>query len=68
MASLQKDTRLEGIYRKIEEHPGKRPGFVARILGLNRSEVTRALPAMEKRGFLISEDDRGGLWPYRQTN
>ena len=68
MASLQKDTRLEGIYRKIEEHPGKRPGFVARILGLNRSEVTRALPAMEKRGFLISEDDRGGLWPYSQTN
>jgi hypothetical protein len=27
MARLQKDTRLEGIYRKIEEHPGKRPGI-----------------------------------------
>ncbi len=68
MASLQKDTRLEGIYRKIEEHPGKRPGFIARILGLNRSEVTRALPAMEKRGFLISEDDKGRLWPFKQNH
>lgn len=32
--------RVEQIHRKIEEHPGGRPGFVARLLGLNRSEVT----------------------------
>jgi Mn-dependent DtxR family transcriptional regulator len=66
MSRCQNVKRLEAIYRTIEEHPGKRPGFLARLLGLNRSEVTRALPALEKRGLLVSEDDRGGLWPFRR--
>ncbi len=60
------DKRLEGIYHTIESHPGERPGFLARLLGLNRSEVTRALPALERRGLLVSEDEKGGLWPFRQ--
>jgi len=66
MAHHLNHTRLDGIYCKIEQYPGKRPGFLARILGINRSEVTHALPAMEKRGLLISEDERGGLWPFHQ--
>jgi len=66
MARKPKPERLEGIYRKIEEYPGERSGFLARHLGLNRSEITRALPALEKRGLLISEDDKGGLWPFRR--
>ncbi|MEW6717222.1 MAG: hypothetical protein AB1345_06955 [Chloroflexota bacterium] len=67
MGRQQNPERLERIYRKIEEYPGKRPGFIAGLLGINRSEVTRALPAMEKRGLLISEDERGGLWPFRRN-
>ena len=59
--------RVEQIYRKIEEHPGKRPGFIARLLGLNRSEVTRALPSLQDKGLLISEDEGGGLWPFRKS-
>lgn len=66
MARQPNPERLEGIYRKIEEHPGERPGFLARLLGVNRSEVTRALPALEDRGMLVSEDDRGRLWPFRR--
>ena len=66
MARHQKVGRVEGIYRTIEEYPGKRPGTIARILGINRSEVTRTLPTLEKRGLLISEDERGGLWPFRR--
>jgi DNA-binding IclR family transcriptional regulator len=58
--------RAEQIYRKIEEHPGKRPGFIARLLGLNRSEVTRALPSLQDKGLLVSEDEKGGLWPFRK--
>ncbi len=65
MARHQNPERLQGIYRKIEEYPGERPGFLARLLGLNRSEVTRALPALERRGLLVSEDEKGGLWPFR---
>lgn len=60
------DDRLEKLYRSVEQHPGKRPGFFAWLLGLNRSEVTRSLPAMEKRGLLLSEDERGGLWPFKR--
>ena len=59
--------RAEQIYRKIEEYPGKRPGFIARLLGLNRSEVTRTLPSLQDKGLLISEDDKGGLWPFKKT-
>jgi len=43
--------RAEQIYRKIGEHPGKKAGFIARLLGLNRSEVTRSLPTLEDKGF-----------------
>jgi DNA-binding IclR family transcriptional regulator len=56
--------RMEQIFRKIEENPGKKAGFIARLLGLNRSEVTRALPALDGKGLLISEDGKGGLWPF----
>ncbi len=64
MARKTQDERLESIYNKVEQHPGEKPGFIAQLLGLNRSEVTRALPTMEDRGLFVSEDDRGGLWPF----
>jgi Mn-dependent DtxR family transcriptional regulator len=66
MARTKNHQRSEQIYRKIEEHPGKRPGFIARLLGINRSEVTRALPSLQDEDLLISEDDKGGLWPFRK--
>lgn len=66
MARPQNKQRMDEIYRKIEEHPGKKAGFIARLLGLNRSEVTRTLPALETKGLLISEDEKGGLWPFRK--
>ena len=59
--------RAEQIYRKIEEHPGKKAGLIARLLGLNRSELTRSLPALEDKGLYLTEDDKGGLWPFRKT-
>ena len=64
MGRRQTEARMESIYRTVESFPGQRPGFIARLLGLNRSEVTRALPAMEQAGYLLSEDEKGGLWPF----
>ncbi len=55
---------LERIYHTVEAYPGKRPGFLARLLGVSRSMITRALPTMEERGYYLSEDERGGLWPF----
>ncbi len=68
MARKTNNNHLEGIYRKIEAYPGKRPGFIARLLGVDRSQVTRALPALEEKGLLLVEDNKGGLWPYRREN
>lgn len=66
MARRPQDERLESIYNKVEEYPGEKPGFIARLLGLNRSDVTRSLPALEDKDLYVSEDERGGLWPFRK--
>ena len=66
MARHANQARLQDIYQKVEEHPGERSGFIARLLGLNRSEVTRSLPALEERGLYLSEDEKGGLWPFHR--
>ena len=57
--------KLEEIYEKVGENPGKKAGFIARLLGLNRSEVTRSLPALDDKGLYIYEDDEGGLYPHK---
>ncbi len=64
MARKTEPERLENIYDSIEDYPGKRPGFLARILNLPRSSITRTLPTMEEEGYLLSEDQNGGLWPF----
>ena len=68
MARKYQSERLGDIYRTVDEYPGQRPGFIARILGLPRSQVTRALPAMDREGYLLYEDERGGLWTFRRKN
>jgi Mn-dependent DtxR family transcriptional regulator len=68
MARPANHDRAEKIYRTIEENPGKKAGHIARLLGLNRSEVTRSLPALEEKGLFLYEDEKGGLWPFRRTN
>ncbi len=67
MARKTDDKKLESIYNTVQEHPGKKAGFIARLLGLNRSEVTRSLPTLEERGLHLSEDDKGGLWPFKKS-
>lgn len=60
--------RIEAIYRTIEEHPGVRPAEIAEKLQLNRSEITRYLPALEKENYYLTEDNRGRLWPFTRKN
>lgn len=54
--------RVEEIYRTIEKYPGRKAGLIASLLGLHRSEVTRSLPLLEEQGYLIYEDEEGGLY------
>lgn len=67
MAPPMNHNQAEKIYHTIEKHPGKKAGFLARLLGLNRSEVTRSLPALEDKGYHLIEDDKGGLWPFKKS-
>lgn len=68
MARKTDEEKLKGIYNVVEENPGRKPGFIARLLGLHRSEVTRSLPALEDLGLLIYEDEEGGLHPFNNQN
>jgi hypothetical protein len=58
--------RIEEIYRAIHNNPGQRPGMIARLLGVHRSAIIRTLPALESQGYLLSEDEKGRLWPYHR--
>lgn len=64
MARPANHDRAEQIYRTIDENPGRKAGLIARLLGLHRSEVTRSLPTLQDKGLLVSEDEKGGLWPF----
>jgi Mn-dependent DtxR family transcriptional regulator len=59
--------RLETIWQAVQQQPGIRPGRIAKELGIPRSSVTRALPALNDAGLLLSEDQGGRLWPWRQV-
>ena len=50
----------------IRQNPGVRPAELARQLDVARSTVLRRLPSLEEAGYLYSEDERGGLWPFRR--
>lgn len=66
MARKTDDEKLESIYNTVQENPGKKAGFVALVLGLHRSEVTRSLPVLDEKGLLIYEDEEGGLYPLKE--
>lgn len=67
MARPANHDRAKAIYRKINENPGKKVGMIARLLGLNRSEVTRSLPTLDDKGLLVYEDEKGGLFPLNKN-
>jgi DNA-binding IclR family transcriptional regulator len=52
--------------RIIRERPGITQAELARELGVARSTVSRRLPTLEEAGYLYSEDERGGLWPFKR--
>jgi DNA-binding IclR family transcriptional regulator len=62
----KKETAFDEMDRVIQEQPGIKPAELAREVGVARSTVARRLPSMEEAGYLYSEDDRGGLWPFRR--
>ena len=64
MGRRVRQEQLEAIWETVREYPGARPAEIASRLGLPRSQVTRSQPAMDEHGLYLSEDERGGLWPF----
>jgi DNA-binding IclR family transcriptional regulator len=64
----KKQAEFEEMDQVIREAPGIRPAELAQRLDLARSTVQRRLPSMEEAGYLYSEDERGGLWPFGHSN
>lgn len=56
--------RLYKLRQAIEQNPGQRVGFFARLLGWPHEKVNRGLVSLDDEGMLFSEDERGGLWPF----
>lgn len=63
----KKQTQLEEMDRLVREDPGIRPADLAKQLGVARSTVLRRLPSLEEAGYLYSEDECGGLWPFKRS-
>lgn len=60
------EKRLKRYETLIPRHPGAiRSSQLARLLGVARSTVRRDLPALEGRGTLLMEDEKGLLSLFR---
>jgi len=62
----KKQAAFEEVDRVIQQQPGVHPAQIAKQVGVARSTIQRRLPSMEEAGYLYSEDDKGGLWPFNR--
>lgn len=60
----KKEPDFAEMHEVIVRQPGIRPAEIAELLAVERSTVTRRLPSMAEAGFLLYEDDKGGLYPF----
>jgi predicted transcriptional regulator len=60
----KKEVDFEEMQALIEQQPGISAAELARLLEVDRSTITRRLPSMDEAGFLLYEDDDGGLHPF----
>lgn len=59
--------RLERIWQIIEREPGITALQIAAILGTYELAVMSALCTMNNNGYLLSEDQYGGLYTFAKT-
>lgn len=60
------EQRVQDIWQAVQQEPGIKAARIAQKLEVPRSSVTRALPALDERGLLLSEDRQGRLWPWQE--
>lgn len=60
----KKEAELGEMNNAITQHPGISAAELARLLDLDRSTIGRRLPSLEEAGYLLYEDNHGGLYPF----
>ena len=60
----KKEVDFEEMQALIKQQPGISAAELARLLDVDRSTITRRLPSLGEAGFLLYEDDTGGLYPF----
>ena len=60
----KKEPQYEDMAAIVTQTPGISARELARQLGVSASTVTRRLPSLEEAGILLTEDNKGGLWPF----
>ncbi len=60
----KKTDEMQDTFVEIEQNPGVNSAQLAERLGVAPSTIIRRLPSMSDAGFLLYEDDKGGLWPF----
>lgn len=60
----KKEVDFTEMNTTIEQQPGISAAELARLLDVDRSTITRRLPSMDEAGFLLYEDNDGGLYPF----
>ena len=61
MGRKNDDSRLNEIRDAFQNNPNKKPGWIAKRLGLDNITIQRALIQLEDRGDMFFEDDKGRM-------
>ena len=64
MARKAKQEELNQLANGIEQQPGQRGGFFARLFGCSREKISRQLVSLNDQDRLYYEDEAGGLYPF----
>ena len=59
--------RIQEAARLLADQPGHLSAEYARRMGCHRETFNRLLVHLDEQGFLLSEDERGRLWPFRNS-
>ena len=65
MGRKANQARIKAAEKAIKTNSGHRAGHYASKLGYHRETFNRVLVQLHDRGVLLSEDERGRLWPFR---
>ena len=55
---------IETIYKAIKENPGITRADLIKTTGIHRGSLDSRLATLNNKGYLLSEDQYGRIYPY----